>query len=99
MLNQIKNAVVRNEDYSIGVGARKATGNGLANLTISAPVGAFIITMMRYNGVDWWPIEADATAAAVIVALLTGIIRLVGDWVQLNVHDVRYKREQEEQQP
>lgn len=96
MLGPIKDAVIRNEDYSLRVGARKGTANAAANVAISAPAGAFIITMMRYNGIDWWPVEADASAAAFLVALFTGVIRMSGDWFRMNVQDVRWKREQGE---
>ena len=85
------------EDYSVKVGARKATASVAANTVVSAAPATLIVTMMRYNGVDLWPMEADPAATAAIMAALTGVPRFIGDWIRMNVTEPRYKARRAEQ--
>ena len=84
---RLSRVIAPSKDYSLRVGVRKATGNVAANAVVSAAPATLIITMMRYNGFDWWPIEADATGvtsdnAAELLAgfinTLQAILRLAG---------------------
>lgn len=90
----VKRAVVRHEDYSLAVGARKATANVAANAVISAAPATLLITIMRYNGIDWWPESADPAATATIMTMLTGIPRWFGDWFAWNIVQPRYEAQQ-----
>ena len=91
---RLSRVIAPSEDYSLRVGVRKATGNVAANAVVSAAPATLLITMLRYNGLDWWPIEADPAATATIMTMLAGIPRFVGDWHRVNVLNPQYRAQQ-----
>lgn len=88
-----------NEDYSLRVGARRATANVAANAVVSAAPATFIVTIIRFNNWALWPVEADPAATATIMTLLTGIPRWVEDFWKVNVLDPRYRAAQQAGDP
>ena len=91
---RLQRIIAPSADYSLRVGVRKATGNVASNAVVSAAPATLLVIIMRYNGVDLWPIEADPAATATIMTILTGIPRFVGDWHRVNVLDPHFKAQQ-----
>ena len=88
---RLSRVIAPSKDYSLRVGVRKATQNASANMVISATPAAFIVTVARFNGYAPWPENADPSAAVFLMGVFTGVIRLVEDWIRVNISDVRYK--------
>lgn len=78
-----------NPEYRPIIGARRAGASVAANMAVSAPPSAFIVTVLRYNGWTLWPEIADASAAAFLMSLLTGIAPFLADWWRMNVLQMR----------
>ena len=94
---KIAKAIAPNPEYRPGVGVRKATANVAANVVVSAAPATLLVTILRYNGFDYWPESADPAATATIMSILMGIPRWAEDWFHMNVAEPRYKASQQAQ--